>query len=170
VEEGEEDEMFWMFLGEDDYANADHWKWRKTSALSGSENHARIWRIDDDGRKIEELHTFPPSSVAITSVFVVYLIFENFVIVGPRATTTSGSRKGRHCELQAISFAQSISAHTENERPFKPPVHVLTPPSRVPVDLCAAVRGLQEESLHDCDTPAPDHMSLLTVEEALGQA
>ena len=29
VEEGNEDDMFWMFLGEPRYAMADYWKWRK---------------------------------------------------------------------------------------------------------------------------------------------
>ena len=47
VEEGQEDEMFWMFLGDDGYARADYWKWKKQTAEM-NEKHAdpRIWRIE----------------------------------------------------------------------------------------------------------------------------
>lgn len=40
--ESDDDEMFWMMLGEDGYANADYWKWRRTFP----EPDPRIWRID----------------------------------------------------------------------------------------------------------------------------
>ena len=36
------DEMFWMILGDEDYANADYWKWRNNSPLID----ARIWRVN----------------------------------------------------------------------------------------------------------------------------
>ena len=44
LEEGKSDdlEIFWMMLGDDDYARADYWKWRR---LAGGSN-PRIWRID----------------------------------------------------------------------------------------------------------------------------
>ena len=42
VEEGNEDGMIWMFLGEDRYAKADYWKWRKNE--KGVD--PRVWKID----------------------------------------------------------------------------------------------------------------------------
>jgi hypothetical protein len=38
----ENDEMFWMILGDEEFANADHWKWRHTSPLIDP----RIWRVN----------------------------------------------------------------------------------------------------------------------------
>jgi hypothetical protein len=35
------DEMFWMILGDDEYANADYWKWRSNA----SSIDPRIWRV-----------------------------------------------------------------------------------------------------------------------------
>lgn len=45
--ESDDDEMFWMMLGEDDYAKADYWQWRRT----WSEPDPRIWRLDAQNRK-----------------------------------------------------------------------------------------------------------------------
>lgn len=47
--------MFWMFLGDDGYARADYWKWKKQTAEM-NEKHAdpRIWRIEA-ARKGEEV-------------------------------------------------------------------------------------------------------------------
>jgi hypothetical protein len=43
LEEGKSDdhEIFWMMLGDDDYARADYWKWRRSAGGSSP----RIWRI-----------------------------------------------------------------------------------------------------------------------------
>jgi hypothetical protein len=38
----DDDEMFWMILGNDDYAKADYWRWRPSTA--GTE--PKIWRVD----------------------------------------------------------------------------------------------------------------------------
>ncbi len=40
--EGDDDDMFWMILGEDDYAQADYWKWRS----SASHIEPRIWHVN----------------------------------------------------------------------------------------------------------------------------
>ena len=40
--ESDDDEMFWMMLGEDYYAKADYWQWRKFS----TDIDPRIWRVD----------------------------------------------------------------------------------------------------------------------------
>lgn len=42
--ESDDDEMFWMMLGDDEYAKADYWKWRRTSP----ELAPRLWRVDAD--------------------------------------------------------------------------------------------------------------------------
>lgn len=46
--ESDDDDMFWMMLGEDEYANADYWKWRQTAP----EMAPRLWCID--ANKVEE--------------------------------------------------------------------------------------------------------------------
>ena len=43
VEEGHEDESFWMFLGHDAYAHADYWRFRKQSTEDVSD--PRIWQV-----------------------------------------------------------------------------------------------------------------------------
>ena len=53
MEEGEEDEMFWLFLGEDDYAKADYWKWKKDSNSVSAFGDPRIWRVDVSERGSE---------------------------------------------------------------------------------------------------------------------
>ena len=40
--ETDDDEMFWMILGDDDFAKADYWRWRHSS----SETDPLIWRVD----------------------------------------------------------------------------------------------------------------------------
>ncbi len=41
-EESQADEMFWMILGEGDYAKADYWKWRPTTPIVDP----RAWIVD----------------------------------------------------------------------------------------------------------------------------
>lgn len=41
---GDEDEMFWLILGEGDYAKADYWKWKP--AIGSLE--AQMWLVDAD--------------------------------------------------------------------------------------------------------------------------
>jgi hypothetical protein len=38
----DDDEMFWMILGSDDYAKADHWRWRSNTTAS----EPKLWRYD----------------------------------------------------------------------------------------------------------------------------
>ncbi len=47
VREGDEDEMFWMLLGNDGYASADHWKWRRDA---GNDVELRVWKVDCDAQ------------------------------------------------------------------------------------------------------------------------
>lgn len=41
---GDDDEMFWMILGDEEFANADYWKWRPSSSVT----NPRIWRINSN--------------------------------------------------------------------------------------------------------------------------
>jgi hypothetical protein len=41
-QESDDNEMFWMMLGNDDYARADYWRWRPDLATA----LPRIWRVD----------------------------------------------------------------------------------------------------------------------------
>ena len=41
-QESDDNEMFWMMLGDADYAMADYWKWRPDLATA----LPRIWRVD----------------------------------------------------------------------------------------------------------------------------
>ena len=53
VEEGQEDELFWMFLGDNEgYARASYWKWRKNEKGAAD---PRVWNIDC-ARSKEEVH------------------------------------------------------------------------------------------------------------------
>lgn len=41
--ENDDDEMFWMMLGDDDYARADYWRWRRQAMHSVE---PRVWRVN----------------------------------------------------------------------------------------------------------------------------
>jgi hypothetical protein len=51
ISEGEErtDEMFWMILGDEDYANADYWRWRSRSSIIDP----LIWRVEAEAGENE---------------------------------------------------------------------------------------------------------------------
>ncbi|KAH8119453.1 hypothetical protein DFH11DRAFT_1540265 [Phellopilus nigrolimitatus] len=155
VEEGQEDEMFWMFLGDEGYAKADYWKWRKVE--KGID--PRIWRVDcsKKGSEITEAEVFDANEVA-NAVLVLHLAYEIFVLVG------SSARGERRDIRLGLTLAQELSSHTARSKPFRPPVHVLILPSQIPLDLQAAIRGLDEETLHGSEVP--DHMNLLTLDNA----
>ncbi|EJD03235.1 uncharacterized protein FOMMEDRAFT_156622 [Fomitiporia mediterranea MF3/22] len=157
VEEGKEDEMFWMFLGDDGYASASYWKWRKSDKCG----EPRFWKVDcaNTGSEVKELETFPSPIDVSNSVLVIHLAYEIFALVG---SAVRGQR--RNIKL-GLTLAQELSSHTARSKPFRPPVHVLIFPSQVPLDLQAAVRGLDADALHGSDD-VPDHMNLLTLNDA----
>lgn len=91
-----------------------------------------------------------------TSILVSDLAFEVFILVGAKARH---QRREIYIALQVaevgpvglitdrienILYFQSLSKHTASDRPFEPPVHVLIFPSRIPLDLSAAIRGFDE--------------------------
>jgi hypothetical protein len=51
-QESDDNEMFWMMLGNDDYARADYWKWRPDLATA----LPRIWRVDSSSAPYVRKH------------------------------------------------------------------------------------------------------------------
>jgi hypothetical protein len=54
------DEMFWMMLGDEDYAKADYWKWRRAE----DKLDPQIWRINTDNA--ETVSAIPSLSISGT--------------------------------------------------------------------------------------------------------
>jgi len=75
------DETFWMVLGDEDYATADYWKWRRSS----SRTDPRIWRIDASSASVEPVRSFIQGPSVKSSVFVADCVWEIYVIVGFKA-------------------------------------------------------------------------------------
>lgn len=89
----DDDGTFWMYLGDDDYAQADYWKWRPSS----SRLEPQVWRVDFHGK-----HQIVPVDSFMTkgAVFVADCIWEVFVVVSAEA-------RGRREDIQlAISLAE----------------------------------------------------------------
>ncbi|PBK91545.1 hypothetical protein ARMGADRAFT_1013942 [Armillaria gallica] len=155
-DEGDDDDMFWMILGEDDYAQADYWKWRS----SASHIEPRIWHVNATRSEdaVSRISSFTQQSPT-ASVFVVDCVWELFVLVGQDARTQ------RQNIRLAISVAQSLAKLVADDRPYQPTVHVLILPSQIPLDLRLHFRDLDEARFNENNVP--DHMNLLSVDEAL---
>jgi hypothetical protein len=54
-DESDDDEMFWVMLGDDEYAKADYWRWRCTSP----EISPRLWRVNTDKGEEDKVSTRP---------------------------------------------------------------------------------------------------------------
>jgi hypothetical protein len=61
--ESDDDELFWMMLGDDEYARADYWKWRRSAGGSDP----RIWRIDNENGSVTVLNV--PSTLEYTLIW-----------------------------------------------------------------------------------------------------
>lgn len=117
--EGEEDELFWLILGEGEYAKADYWKWKP--ALESLD--VRAWLVDADNKQnavslflfhrvhdclltshliLQHVsHAFVESAADIHDrVHVLDCIWEFFVLVG------SGARGRRKDIRLALSVAK----------------------------------------------------------------
>jgi len=116
--ENDSDEMFWMILGNDEYAKADYWQWRRCAA----EVDPRVWRIAVDqgdaavGRllflfpiqstdalqrppKVHPVTSLAREITFQTSVYIVDCVWELFVLVGKDA-------RGKRLDIQlAVSVA-----------------------------------------------------------------
>ncbi|KAI0071645.1 hypothetical protein K474DRAFT_1668817 [Panus rudis PR-1116 ss-1] len=154
----DDDEMFWMILGDRDYAQADHWRWRSAAKTTDP----RIWRIGGSQPFVHEIaYISSHRSECLKSIYVVDCIWEYFVLVGSEA------RHRRRDIRLALSIAQDLSAETSSSKPFNPPVHVIVLPSQIPTELQLVLRGLNETILNDGHVP--EHMNLLSLSEALQQ-
>ena len=116
-EEGAEDEMFWMVLGDDPFANADHWKFKNHSDITG----ARLFNVDSSRLKdpvgsyafasqpliyvtsqVQRIACFSGRDLNNRDVFVVDCRLELFVVVTPQA-------RGKRVEIQLGLFLAEAS-------------------------------------------------------------
>ncbi|ELU42647.1 hypothetical protein AG1IA_03321 [Rhizoctonia solani AG-1 IA] len=118
-EEGKEDPMFFVLLGDDAWANADYWKYR--APLGKVAYRPRMFLVDARDKK-------QPVS-GRDAVFVLDNTFEMIVVVGPEA------RARRTDILLAVHIAISIATSVETKRPFVPPVHLIVLPSQLPLEV-----------------------------------
>ncbi|KAL4253516.1 hypothetical protein ABKN59_002115 [Abortiporus biennis] len=153
--ENDDDEMFWLMLGEREYANADYWKWRPSAAAA----QPKIWKVESQTSSVlQSVQGISAVDSLHTSVYVVDCVWEYFVIVGRDA-------RGKRLEIRlGLSVASDMSMKTSPSKPFKPTVHVLILPTQIPADLRLAFRDLDEVELNQGDVP--DHMNLIPVHEA----
>lgn len=99
--ESDHDDIFWMILGEEDFARADYWKWRKTSG----DANPLIWRVEPDNTKdmvtvfdwliLKTLLNHLRQVISVdfislekrlqNSVYIINCIWELFVLVGKEA-------------------------------------------------------------------------------------
>ena len=111
-----DDEMFWMILGEGDYARADYWKWRASSLSI----HPRVWSVDvtrgaDAVRTPCDLVTLLSNLVAQIQpvsffadhpefhdlVHLVDCVWEFFVVVGSEA-------RGKRADIRLALTAATV--------------------------------------------------------------
>ncbi|KAH9012020.1 hypothetical protein EDB85DRAFT_1044168 [Lactarius pseudohatsudake] len=155
-QESDDNEFFWMMLGDASYASADYWKWRPKLAT----NLPRIWRVDASSDPyLTNVPAFATQSNVASSVYLTDCIWELFVLVGAKAR---GSRQDIRL---ALSSAKDLSMRNKVDRPFTPPIHVLILPSKLPLDFRLHFRDLDEEYMNGGSPP--DHMNLLVVSEAM---
>ncbi|EGO00036.1 hypothetical protein SERLA73DRAFT_180416 [Serpula lacrymans var. lacrymans S7.3] len=160
LSEGEgdkKDEMFWMILGDGDYAQADYWKWRSSSLTE----ECRCWKVDI-GNTDSVICPVPSLSSEILpqeAVYIMDCIWEFFVLVGREA------RAKRQDIKLAINTAMDMSSHIAASKPFTPPIHVLVIPTQLPLDLQIAFRDISENTLNS--SHVPDHMNILSTTDAI---
>ncbi|TFK44823.1 hypothetical protein BDQ12DRAFT_673637 [Crucibulum laeve] len=156
--EDDNDEMFWMILGEDEFAKADYWQWRRTSAITDP----KVWKVDAtlNTQAMVPVNSLSSETAPAFSVFVLDCIWELFVVVGKEA-------RGRRQDIRlALSIAMQLAQRSSSARPYTPTVHVVVLPSKLPLDLRMSIRDIDERLLND--NAIPDHMNLLSCSEARG--
>ncbi|KXN85318.1 Gelsolin [Leucoagaricus sp. SymC.cos] len=153
--ENDQDELFWMVLGEEEFARADYWQWRRRA----SDIDPRIWRVDARADSpIIAVSSLRSEVSREKSIFIIDCIWELFVKVG------SAARGDRASIKLALNTAKRLSEISASSRPFTPTVHVLVLPSRLPLDLRLNLRGLDESEVNNGEIP--DHMNLLSSTQA----
>ncbi|KAF8322294.1 hypothetical protein DL93DRAFT_2205857 [Clavulina sp. PMI_390] len=160
-EEGDEDSMFWAYLGDEPWANADYWSER--SQHEGRPSSV-AWKVDGSAAPAKSCQRIdlPDTGRSPNGVYVVDGIFEVFVIVGVDA------RGDRSSIRLALDIAKGISAHNAASRPFSPPIHIVVLPSQLPADLRVGHLGVIDETTLNAGS-IPEHMNVLQIDDALAQ-
>ncbi|KAF9518106.1 hypothetical protein BS47DRAFT_1389287 [Hydnum rufescens UP504] len=158
--EGEEDPMFWMYLGQDEWAKANLWTERPR--IQGPRS-SRAWKVSAKGSSDDLVGPLPCLSngnFRHDEVYVLDGVMEIYILVGKDA-------RGQRDDIRlALDLAQGISVNVAHERPFQPTIHVVILPSKLPIDLRVGhVRFLNEDHLNGGLAPA--HMNVLPLSEAL---
>lgn len=155
LEEGEEDDLFWMMLDENGYANAGYWRFRSQLPPHMIPS-PRLWTVLQSA--LQPIIPFCAADLTKDSILMYDGVFELFVLVGEDA-------RDRRADIRlAIAAAEGVAAASAVTRSFPPPVHVLIFPTRIPIDLRANFRGMDKSEADEA--PPPDHINLLTLEEA----
>ncbi|CAE6402398.1 unnamed protein product [Rhizoctonia solani] len=160
-DEGKEDPMFFMLLGDHAWANADYWKYR--APLGKAAYRQRMFLVDARNKKQPvSCHIPSVNKISPDAILVLDGILEMIVIVGPEA-------RGRRTDiLLAVHVAISIATSVETKRPFVPPVHLIVLPSQLPLEVKAGFfRFVSDELVNPAGVPL--HMHLLTLSEASEQ-
>ncbi|KAH8108084.1 hypothetical protein BXZ70DRAFT_35497 [Cristinia sonorae] len=154
--ENDDDEMFWMMLGEQEYARADYWQWR--GSLTGVS--PRLWRLEDRTHPVSFnlVYGLTTERQPNEHIYLADCVLEYYILVGKEARDSL--KKIR----LALSAASELSSRTQHSKPFAPPVHVLIFPSQIPEDLRLTFRDLDDFDSEQ--SPYPDHINLLSLEEA----
>lgn len=110
-----DDEMFWMILGEGDYARADYWKWRASS----SSIYPRVWSVDvtrgadavrlacvistlsSNVSQIQSVSSFANHPDFHNLVHLVDCVWEFFVVVGSEA-------RGKRADIRLALTAATV--------------------------------------------------------------
>ncbi|KAF9447197.1 hypothetical protein P691DRAFT_776317 [Macrolepiota fuliginosa MF-IS2] len=153
--EDDDDELFWMALGDEEFARADYWQWRRQS--SGID--PRVWRVDAKANPpVVAVAGLREEAQRDKSVYIIDCVWEHFIVVGHKA------RGDRTSIKLALSTAKHLSEASASSRPFTPTVHVLVLPSRLPADLRLNLRELDDDEANY--NKVPDHMNLLSSTQA----
>ncbi|KIY67156.1 hypothetical protein CYLTODRAFT_422772 [Cylindrobasidium torrendii FP15055 ss-10] len=148
----DDEDMFWMVLGDEGYAQADYWRWR--SEAKGSIDPA-IWEVD--ASKLTHVPSWTVHVNVHSSVFIADCIWEIYVVVGKDA-------RGKRTVIQsALKAAEELAKGVASRRPFTPVVHVLTMPSQIPLELRAHLRDIR---VFGSEIEAPEHMNIVSAEVA----
>ncbi|KAH7924624.1 hypothetical protein BV22DRAFT_1034934 [Leucogyrophana mollusca] len=152
-----DDGMFWMILGDGDYAKADYWKWRSSSPSADP----RCWVVDvvQVDEPIRSVSPLSSGTLLQGSVYIVDCVWEFFVLVGKEA------RAQRQNIKLAVQTVMEMSKRVAMSKPFTPTVHVLVFPTQLPLDLRLAFRDFDEAKINGSEVP--DHMNILSTTEAL---
>jgi hypothetical protein len=132
LHEGENDteELFWMALGDDDFARADYWRWRRSSIITDPQ----IWRVDaksavpvslcgfaswcllnTENFKVIPIDSFGTHGNIQESVHIIDCVWEYFIMIGSDAR---GERLNIRLALDVAEVSNNGMCHPLTERYF----------------------------------------------------